>query len=479
MSAASFSPRAAAAAAPRPGQNRLFLFSFAAFALVLARNAIFPRFSVPLHLLNHPVEYHADLLSREQHEKLLSMAIRLGSEGKDGNEGGTGTGKGGYPTNNADLNFYNVTHEHVGEAEPADADGTCSDPFLLPSRDKRSCILPGRIDIARHFMMTGGVHGLRENLNTMTARLLSFGRYFFAPEKYPAVSALFAGDEFQSLAKRVCPRDKQYLDPFQFNIIIQTPGQSVATHVDGVYFWGATRFQFPQWLLAVMQFSGLFKDRFVPQVQVVAYLHEWAPAEKETHGGGAGKFVYWQREGNAEPLSVEPQPRAGSAVDGSSVIHAAAPYQVHTSPPLIDKNLDNRLVHVGGRSWRLLSNGTEVRSYTTNDLRISLVYRARCFESAAKANLFKQDGGMTTGGPKEDMLSLEDILNTLADDLVRRGKVRSRRAAIEDMKRLDLAMLLLDTYVAYPRPRTALPVNHCALAKLAPWTTPLLALTGC
>jgi len=48
-----------------------------------------------------------------------------------------------------------------------------------------------------------------------------------------------------------------------------------------VFFWGASRFQFPQWLLAVMKFSGLFEDRFVHQVQVVAYLHSWAPEEKE------------------------------------------------------------------------------------------------------------------------------------------------------------------------------------------------------
>jgi len=30
-----------------------------------------------------------------------------------------------------------------------------------------------------------------------------------------------------------------------------------------------------------MKFSGLFEDRFVHQVQVVAYLHSWAPEEKE------------------------------------------------------------------------------------------------------------------------------------------------------------------------------------------------------
>ncbi len=50
---------------------------------------------------------------------------------------------------------------------------------------------------------------------------------------------------------------------------MNVPGQTVAHHVDGVYFWGATRFQFPQWLLAAMKFSGFWEDRFVNQVQTV------------------------------------------------------------------------------------------------------------------------------------------------------------------------------------------------------------------
>ena len=49
---------------------------------------------------------------------------------------------------------------------------------------------------------------------------------------------------------------------------MQVPGQTVPLHIDGAYFWGATRFQMPQWLLAAMVFSGLFQDLFVDQVSV-------------------------------------------------------------------------------------------------------------------------------------------------------------------------------------------------------------------
>ncbi len=40
-----------------------------------------------------------------------------------------------------------------------------------------------------------------------------------------------------------------------------------------MYFHGATRFQFPQWLLAAMKFSGLWEDEFVHQVSVRIQPH--------------------------------------------------------------------------------------------------------------------------------------------------------------------------------------------------------------
>ncbi len=128
----------------------------------------------------------------------------------------------------------------------------------------------------------------------MVARLLSFGRYLFNVSAYPAVAELFQEPAFQAASAQTCPPDMQTLDPFQFNFIVQAPGQTVATHIDGVYFWGADRFTLPQWLLAVMQFSGLFEHLFIPQVQVVAYFHEWSDPR-------GGEFIYWDSPEGLSP----------------------------------------------------------------------------------------------------------------------------------------------------------------------------------
>jgi len=151
------------------------------------------------------------------------------------------------------------------------------------------------------------------------------------------VNELFASDKFQRSAKSVCPKDQQVLDPFQFNFLLQLPGQTVALHLDAPYFWGAHRYQLPQWLLVTMKFSGLFEEEFVSQVQVVGYLHGWEPESKappntteNLAGAGSGEFLYWLDKTDATPVSIPPRPLSGTLVDGSKTLHAAGVYQACT-----------------------------------------------------------------------------------------------------------------------------------------------------
>lgn len=380
-----------------------------------------------------------------------------------------------FPTNVNDVQFYKTEHEHVGEATVLKRNGTCSDPLFVPNTDRTLCVLAGRIDVGRHFILTGGLQGMRESVEDLTSRVQSFGRYHFDVSEHEEARALFDDPSFLALARRVCPVSKQHLDPFQFNFILQLPGQTVAAHIDAAYFWGATRFQFPQWLLAAMVFSGRFEDRFVNQVQVVAYLHRWHPASRR--GGRAGGFVHWA--GGSDSEWEIPSYLAGSAIDGSKSVHAADIYLGGAASPRlprIDKSRRNVLRFEGpadADGWALRVNGEELlQRYSTDDLRMSVVYRARCFESADEAEAF--DGN---GGPPEQKLSLSDVLSTLADEMVQRGAVASAEAALK-LDRRTLAVLILDTFVHYPLPQEAwLPFNYCALPSLLPtWAAP--AATG-
>jgi len=336
----------------------------------------------------------------------------------------------------------------------AEGNAVCSHPLLVPDNAKENCVFPGRIDIGEHFLRFGGVEGMKEDYDVMLARLQSFGVYNFNPGKYEIVTKLFNSDTFQGAAKSVCPADKQFLDPFQFNFIMQVPGQSVALHLDAPYFWGASRFHYPQWLLAAMVFSGKFQEHFIDQVQVVAYLHEWEWDESR-----AGTFVYWN-ESVRHPLSVRPIPLDGSVVDGSKTVHAASIYRPADVPPVMNKDANNKLqYHPDSGDWTVSNDTHTLRTYSWDDLRISIVYRARCFADEAERDRYHAT-------KDNDVMELDHILRTLAEGLVERKKVKSVEEAMA-MDRLALATLILRTYITYPRPPTALiPYNYCALPKL-------------
>eukprot|EP01060_Flectonema_neradi_P034330 TRINITY_DN5997_c0_g1_i1.p1 TRINITY_DN5997_c0_g1~~TRINITY_DN5997_c0_g1_i1.p1 ORF type:complete len:521 (+),score=72.95 TRINITY_DN5997_c0_g1_i1:51-1613(+) len=391
--------------------------------------------TIPSHMTHKPVLQIPDLLSESDAEMLLEDL----RERKD------------VPSNTEDLNFYETTHEHIGEAVPL-VDGKCAHHYLVPNKNRTKCILPGRIDIGRHYTLTGGITARKEPFSKLVSRVKSFGIYNFHIQDHPVLKKLFKKPNFADAAKKICPAKKQHLDPFQFNYIVQLPGQTVATHIDGVYFNRATRLDIPQWLLAAMKFSGYFEDEFVPQVQVVGYIHQWEDHER------MGEFVVW----NPEPESYEPTRLTGLAVDGSQVVHAASDYCPGQEAPVIDKDSKSRLQYIGDDMWALRVNETVLRMYRTNDLRISVVYRARCFEDEDAKVKFN-----TESKDKINRWSLDFILDRFRQGLVQKGELSQE--AVDTISSMTLALAILRTYIAYPMPDAMLPLNVCFIPDFYPY----------
>ena len=191
---------------------------------------------IPAHMLGHTITATPDIMDRATQQELLELLRQFGRA------------EGGIRTLDKDASSTKPTHEHVGEALPlaSGAGAACAHRLMVPSADRSQCTLPQRLDIAKHFLTFGGTAALKERYAVSVGRLLSFGTYIFNPEAYPPIKRLFSSEKFLAAARGVCPRGKQHLDPFQFNIIVQLPGQTVATHIDGAYFWGASRFHVPQ-----------------------------------------------------------------------------------------------------------------------------------------------------------------------------------------------------------------------------------------
>jgi len=158
-------------------------------------------------------------------------------------------------------------------------------------------------------------------------------------------------------------------------------------------------------------------------------------------------------------------------------------YMPEVSVPQMNPDLGHVLQYLGevegdGEQWELRDEtGRTLGRYTTDDLRISVVYRARCFADAHGAEGYKARGfGQGRGGRKEeDQMGLDEVLGVFAQELATRGVVASAEAAL-GMDRLQLALLIMDTFIKYPFPNAAVPVNYCALGKLAPELGPVLGL---
>lgn len=412
-----------------------------------------PRATVPDHLANHRAYVVQNLISHDTAEDLMKIIFEMED----------------FPSNvdQSRAQKFAPKHEHVGEAVPVDPiDGTCKHHLLVPNFDNTLCVFPSRIDLGRHFILTGGVDGKKENVDDMVDRVSSFGRFTFMKdlEASPAVNKLFEDENFVNAAKSVCPKSEPYLDAFQFNFIMQVPGQTVAMHLDAPYFWGATRYHFPQWLLVCMVFSNLFSEKFVNQIQVVAYLNRWS--EEDTAKAEGGEFVYYTNSSSVG--TVKALPLAGTIVDGSKTLHAARIYNPSVKAPHMDRNKPSGLKHIGNDSWVVYSGDDMVQKYATKDLRIAIVYRARCFTSSEKAQEYKA----TT-----EEMSLEYVLDTLKTGIIRR-----RIKTADELKRMsgiDLAYTLMDSYIKYPLPPTEtalIPYNYCAISMILPVLKPVTSI---
>lgn len=414
---------------------------------------IMPRVNIPSHMLNNPVVDKQNFFSKSDINELLKLTRQLRT----------------IPASTRDVDFTKPIREHIGEATPIIKEGStfkCSDPFLIPNRNKTECIFPGRIDIGKHFIRSGGSQGRKEKYETSVSRLQSFLYYIFNYTEYDVPKRLLNSEEFVSLAKSVCPSQDNVLDPFQFNIVAQLPGQTIASHIDGVYFWGANRFNFPQWLLAAMAFSGLFKEKFVHQVQVVGYFHNWT----DLNNTRQGNFIYWN-----EPLTgpskgkaqiVPPHSGSANAIDGTKTIHSAEVYMPDRIPPRISITSQNEIRYLGSEKWGLFSDGQLMETYPENEIRFSVVYRARCFKNDEEKQKYHKIHEKMDG---EDMMTLEYIMEIFKTDLFENKKVLSSRELFDKLSAYDKGVLIMDTYIQYPYSETAwIPFNYCALSKKFP-----------
>ena len=144
-------------------------------------------------------------------------------------------------------------------------------------------------------------------------------------------------------------------------------------------------------------------------------------------------------------------------------MHAAGLFRGHEKPPIQDKWKFNRLEYRGDEKWVLTQDGQILREYDSSDLRISLLYRSRCFESKEAVERFYD-------GFYRRPMDVDKIFGTLMDDMISK-KVVPKGTRVDQFSKVELAHLLLDTYMNYPLPpksKALFPYNYCMMSQT--WT---------
>lgn len=163
--------------------------------------------------------------------------------------------------------------EGAGEVVPV-GHQDCKHPFMTLNANRTFCSFPHRLDIALHYLNTGGFGGAKDTHERMASRLYSFRHKLMRVINQDQLVEMY-GEKFINKAKYLCTKnnstkyslDKLSTEIFMFDVIIILPGQELPMHIDIPYFWGADRKSLPHWLLAVMKQSGLFDSLFIPQIQ--------------------------------------------------------------------------------------------------------------------------------------------------------------------------------------------------------------------
>jgi hypothetical protein len=217
---------------------------------------------------------------------------------------------------------------------------------------------------------------------------------------------------------------KSVVRPAIVYLNVLVPGQELAMHTDVPEFRGANRTREPEWLLVAMHHSGLF-ERWRRHIATgVSWYHDCA----------GGEFTFYPDGPDAAPRSLAVKKNTAILLDTDSVFHGIDPVKLRdVELPRIEPGA--RLHRDGDGRWSVRA-GDEVRAvYDWQDLRLSISWKAWCFADADEARVNDEHS---------DDLALPFILDTLVEDLQRRGRIASR----PDDERL--ARLILEEYIRFP-----------------------------
>lgn len=158
---------------------------------------------------------------------------------------------------------------------------------------------------------------------------------------------------------------------------LNLPAPGAPYHLDLPFFRGCQNREVPSWMLAPMGYSGLFHEWAIPVASAITWFYD----------GIGGEFEYWP-DGLSAPSLTESPPYSNTCVlaDNEYMYHRVGAigsvseqqtYEGISYEAKLQLNPENR--------WDVVENERVTANFAYGDVRISLLWKAYCFENEAMA----------------------------------------------------------------------------------------------
>jgi hypothetical protein len=199
---------------------------------------------------------------------------------------------------------------------------------------------------------------------------------------------------------------------------INAPMPASAIHVDIPSFRGATRDRYPIQLLQAMGSSGLFESWRIVEAGAVVWLYE----------GPGGAYDYWPEGLNGAMQSERPPFNNKAIVADNDQMYHRIGWIGHPSPTIPTISPGAHIEHIAGSGWMVTDCGQAVQSYSDEQIRISILWKARVKRSDDAGD----DG-------RKSSLTPENIAQIFTSDLDSRGiRMPTPAAPLSDRAWLNL-----------------------------------------
>lgn len=286
--------------------------------------------------------------------------------------------------------------------------------------------LPQRFDVGLYYL-DAGVRGTGNEDSAETAA--SRTNYFRETYAYgsdilaPGIEVFMNFPGLKDAARGLSGR--KLVEPAIVYANLLVPGQELALHTDVPEFRGANRKNAPQWLLVCMLHSGLFDRWRIPILTCVSW---WGDVE-----GGA--FTFYPAGASGPRDSVPAGHNSAILVDTDQVFHGVEHVgQRAPDLPTIGKN--TRLHYCGDERWALKEGDRQLTSYSWDEIRYSVSWKAYCFSDESDQELWRSG---------KDDLNLSLILDMLESELRERNVLSGPRPEAD-----EFALLLVSTFIKFP-----------------------------